>query len=51
MALVNRLTPQIAIFYVATPFVVAGGLVLLYFTIKTGDRGLPHRLRRVALTG
>ena len=34
LALVNRLTPQIQVFYVATPFVVAGGLLLLYFTIK-----------------
>ncbi len=31
MSLINRLTPQIAIFYVATPFIVAGGLILLYF--------------------
>jgi len=34
LALVNRLTPQIQIFFVATPFVVAGGLALLYATIK-----------------
>jgi flagellar biosynthesis protein FliR len=34
LALVNRLTPQIQIFFVATPFVVAGGLALLYFTVK-----------------
>ena len=34
LALINRLTPQIQIFFVATPFVAAGGLVLLYFTIK-----------------
>ncbi len=34
LALVNRLTPQIQIFFVSTPFVVAGGLMLLYFTIK-----------------
>jgi flagellar biosynthetic protein FliR len=34
MALVNRLTPQIQIFYIATPFVIAGGLAILYFTIK-----------------
>jgi flagellar biosynthetic protein FliR len=34
LALVNRLTPQIQVFFVATPFVVAGGLILLYFTIK-----------------
>ena len=34
LALVNRLTPQIQVFFVATPFVAAGGLLLLYFTIK-----------------
>lgn len=34
LALVNRLTPQIQIFFVATPFVVAGGLALLYSTVK-----------------
>ena len=32
MSLINRLTPQVAIFYVATPFIVAGGLLLLYVT-------------------
>ena len=34
LALVNRLTPQVQVFFVATPFVAAGGLVLLYFTVK-----------------
>jgi flagellar biosynthesis protein FliR len=34
LALINRLTPQVQVFFVATPFVAAGGLVLLYFTIK-----------------
>ncbi len=34
LALISRLTPQIQIFFVATPFVVGGGLVLLYVTIK-----------------
>ncbi len=34
LALVNRLTPQVQVFFVATPFVAAGGLILLYFTIK-----------------
>jgi flagellar biosynthetic protein FliR len=34
MSLINRLSPQIAIFYVATPFIVAGGLLLLYFSIR-----------------
>lgn len=34
LALVNRLTPQVQVYFVATPFVAAGGLMLLYFTIK-----------------
>ena len=34
LALIGRLTPQIQVFYVATPFVAAGGLLLLYVTIK-----------------
>jgi flagellar biosynthesis protein FliR len=34
LALINRLTPQVQVFFVAMPFVVAGGLLLLYFTIK-----------------
>ncbi len=29
ISLINRLTPQIAVFYVSTPFVVAGGLWIL----------------------
>jgi flagellar biosynthesis protein FliR len=35
VSIINRLTPQIAIFYISTPFVIAGGLLLLYFTIKS----------------
>jgi flagellar biosynthesis protein FliR len=35
VSIINRLTPQIAIFYISTPFVIAGGLFLLYFTIKS----------------
>jgi flagellar biosynthetic protein FliR len=34
LALINRLTPQIQIVFVAAPFVVAGALALLYATIK-----------------
>jgi flagellar biosynthetic protein FliR len=34
LALVNRLTPQIQIVFVAAPFVAAGGLALLYVTLK-----------------
>jgi flagellar biosynthetic protein FliR len=35
VSIINRLTPQIAIFYISAPFVIAGGLGLLYFTIKS----------------
>ncbi len=34
MALINRVTPQIAIFFIAPPFIAAGGLALLYFVIR-----------------
>jgi flagellar biosynthesis protein FliR len=34
MALINRVTPQIAIFFIAPPFIVGGGVILLYFTIR-----------------
>jgi len=34
MSLISRLTPQIAIFYISTPFILMGGLFLLYFTIQ-----------------
>jgi flagellar biosynthetic protein FliR len=34
LTLVNRVTPQIAVFFLAPPFIVAGGLFLLYFAIK-----------------
>jgi flagellar biosynthetic protein FliR len=34
MALVNRVTPQIAVFFIAPPFIAGGGMVLLYFTIR-----------------
>ena len=30
----NKLTPQIAIYFVSVPFVMAGGLLLLYFVIS-----------------
>jgi flagellar biosynthetic protein FliR len=35
MSLVNRLTPQIAIFFTATPFIIGGGLLLLYFAVRS----------------
>jgi flagellar biosynthetic protein FliR len=34
LTMINRVTPQIAIFYIAPPFIVSGGLLLLYFVIK-----------------
>lgn len=34
MALINRVTPQIAIFFIAPPFIVGGGIFLLYLTIR-----------------
>jgi flagellar biosynthetic protein FliR len=34
MALINRVTPQIAVFFIAPPFIVAGGMVLIYFTVR-----------------
>jgi flagellar biosynthetic protein FliR len=34
MSIINRLTPQVAVFYMATPFIIGGGVVLLYFTIR-----------------
>lgn len=30
----NRLTPQIQVYFIATPFLVAGGLILFYFTYR-----------------
>lgn len=32
---VNKLTPQIPVYFISLPFVVAGGLVLMYFGIAT----------------
>jgi flagellar biosynthetic protein FliR len=33
VGLTNKLTPQIPVFFIAMPFVTAGGLMLLYFTM------------------
>jgi flagellar biosynthesis protein FliR len=33
-ALVNRVTPQIAVFFVAPPFIAGGGLVLLFLVVR-----------------
>jgi len=35
MTLINRVMPQISIFFISPPFLVAGGLALLYFVVKT----------------
>ena len=32
---VNKLTPQIPVYFISLPFVIAGGLILLYFGIPT----------------
>ncbi|GHC64446.1 flagellar biosynthetic protein FliR [Limoniibacter endophyticus] len=32
---INKLTPQIPIYFISLPFVIAGGLVLLYFAVPT----------------
>ena len=32
---VNKLVPQIPIYFISLPFVIAGGLVLLYFAMPT----------------
>jgi flagellar biosynthetic protein FliR len=34
MALINKATPQIAIFFIAPPFIAGGGLALLYLVIR-----------------
>lgn len=35
VGILNKLTPQIPIYFVSLPFVIAGGLVLLYFALPT----------------
>ncbi len=32
---VNKLTPQIPIYFISLPFVIAGGLIIFYFAIGT----------------
>jgi flagellar biosynthetic protein FliR len=34
IALINRVTPQIAIFFIAPPFIISGGLAILYFAVR-----------------
>ena len=33
VGIANKLVPQIPVYFIAMPFVLAGGLLLLYFTI------------------
>jgi len=35
VGILNKLTPQIPIYFISLPFVIAGGLILLYFAIPT----------------
>jgi len=35
IGLVNKLVPQIPVYFISLPFVIAGGLLLLYFAIPT----------------
>ena len=51
LALINRLTPQIQIVFIAAPFVVAGALGAALRHHQAGARSLPDRLRRLALLG
>jgi flagellar biosynthetic protein FliR len=34
IGLVNKLTPQIPVYFISAPFVIAGGLFLLYFAVQ-----------------
>jgi len=33
VGIANKLVPQIPVYFIAMPFILAGGLLLLYFTI------------------
>jgi len=34
LTLISKVTPQITIFFVAPPFIISGGLLLLYLVVK-----------------
>ena len=51
MALVNRVTPQIAIFFIAPPFVVAGGAGAALFHHPRPDRSSSSRVFGLARSG
>ena len=51
IGLLNKLTPQIPIYFISLPFVITGGLILTYFGITTflslmADGFLPTTLGR-----
>ena len=35
ISLISRLTPRISIFYISSPFVLMGGMYLLYLTVAS----------------
>jgi flagellar biosynthetic protein FliR len=35
VSIINRVTPQISIYFISTPFVIGGGLILTYIIIKS----------------
>ena len=35
IGILNKLTPQIPIYFISLPFVIAGGILLLYFAVPT----------------
>ncbi|HEV7416718.1 MAG TPA: flagellar biosynthetic protein FliR, partial [Tianweitania sediminis] len=48
---VNKLTPQIPVYFISLPFVIAGGMLLLYFGASTfltlfGDAFMPVTIGR-----
>lgn len=48
-SLINRMSPQIAIYLIAMPFSIAGGLFVLYFTFKPMLTSVIGSLGRVVL--
>ena len=35
IGIINKLTPQIPVYFISLPFVIAGGLFILYFAVAT----------------
>ena len=44
MGLTNKLTPQIPVFFVSLPFILAGGLFLIWFSIHDLMRVFVHAM-------